>query len=459
MDVDDRTIAAIATPGGEGGVGIIRVSGPATRSVTDPLLTVDVDSLTPREATLSGFTRSSENEVLDRGLATFFPSPDSYTGEDVLELATHGSPLLLQTLLDDLLDQEDVRMAEPGEFTRRAFENGKLDLAQADAVASLISARSEAALRSSARQLEGELSDRVDELRETLVFCRSRIEAGLDFSDQDSVGDIPYEELENQLADARNQIEELIQEGRRGEVLEQGCRTAIVGRPNVGKSSLLNRLLRTDRAIVTPQPGTTRDVISDQIDIDGIPFKLYDTAGIHESPGDIEAEGVERSKETLQEADLVLVLLDGSEPAQESDESILRLVENYPSLLVVNKIDKPRELNPDVLDGFDEEDVDCRISAKTGEGLDDLKETMKTTVLGEDVTVENPLVTQTRHIRALEDTLEFIDRARKGMDVDRDPTLVAQDLMEAGESLGTITGAITTDDLLDRIFSSFCIGK
>jgi tRNA modification GTPase len=459
VDADDRTIAAIATPGGEGGVGIIRVSGPATLSETNPLLTLDADDLTPREATLTGFTRTGEDEVLDRGLATFFPSPNSYTGEDVLELAGHGSPLLLRTLLEDLLDRDSVRMAEPGEFTRRAFENGKLDLAQADAVASLISARSEAALRSSARQLEGELSDRVEDLRETLVYCRSRIEAGLDFSDQDSVGDIPFAKLQEQLRTARDRIQELIDEGRRGEVLEQGCRTAIVGRPNVGKSSLLNQLLRTDRAIVTAQPGTTRDVISDQIEIDGIPFKLFDTAGIHESPGTIEAEGVERSKELLEESDLVVVLLDGSEPARESDESILRMVESYPTLIVVNKIDREQKLDLRQLDALSEEDVDCSISAKTGEGLDELKDAMETAVLGEDVTVENPLVTQTRHVQALEETLTFIDRALDGMDADRDPTLVAQDLMEAGESIGTITGAITTEDLLDRIFSSFCIGK
>lgn len=459
MTTDDRTIAAIATPGGEGGVGMIRVSGSDATNVSAPLLTEAVEELTPREATLTGFTRVDADDVLDRGLVTYFPSPDSYTGEDILELACHGSPLLLQTLLESLLEREDVRLAEPGEFTRRAFENGKLDLAQADAVASLISARSEAALRSSARQLEGELSERVEELRETLVHCRSRIEAGLDFSDQDSVGSIPFDDLEERLRSTRDRVEELVEEGQRGEVLEQGCRTAIVGRPNVGKSSLLNRFLKTDRAIVTPQPGTTRDVISDRIEVDGVPFKLFDTAGIHETPDAIEAEGVERSKNTLEESDLVLFLIDGTEPLRDADRQIFGMIESFPRLVVINKIDRELELSEEEIRELTGGASDARVSAKTGEGMEQLKERMTTEVLGDEVQVQDPLVTQTRHVQALEETLKFIDRGLEGIDAGRDPTLVAQDLMEAGEAVGKITGAITTDDLLDRIFSTFCIGK
>lgn len=459
MSTDDRTIAAIATPGGEGGVGIIRVSGPEAKTASAPLLTESIDDFSPREATLTGFTRADGADVLDRGLVTYFPSPNSYTGEDVLELACHGSPLLLQTLLESLLEQEDVRLAEPGEFTRRAFENGKLDLAQADAVASLISARSEAALRSSARQLEGELSERVEELRETLVYCRSRIEAGLDFSDQDSVGSIPFDDLEERLRSTRNRVEELVEEGQRGEVLEQGCRTAIVGRPNVGKSSLMNRFLKTDRAIVTPQPGTTRDVISDRIEVDGVPFKLFDTAGIHEEPDEIEAEGVERSKSTLEESDLVLFVLDGKEPLRDADHQIFGMIESYPHLVVVNKMDLERGLSNDEVRDLTGDAPDAHVSAKTGEGMDALKDCLTTEVLGEDVQVQDPLVTRTRHVQALEEALEFIDRGLEGIDAGRDPTLVAQDLMEAGEAVGRITGEITTDDLLDRIFSTFCIGK
>lgn len=459
MPPDNDTIAAIATPPGEGGVGILRVSGPETLAATEPNLTQDPETLQPRRATLTGFTKHTDEDVLDRGLATYFSAPDSYTGEDVLELACHGSPLLLQTLLEDLLDRDSVRLAEPGEFTRRAFENGKLDLAQADAVGSLISARSEAALKSSARQLEGELSEVVEELRETLVYCRSRIEAGLDFSDQDSVGEIPFDELEDQLTPVAEQLATLIDEGQRGELLEQGCRTALVGRPNVGKSSLLNKLLKSDRAIVTSQPGTTRDVITDQIEIDGIPFQLHDTAGIHDEPDEIEAEGVRRSKSVLEESDLILFLLDGSEPLNDADRDIARLIEDYPTLTVVNKSDLDQTLSiEDIRTALDRE-PDCFISAKTGEGLDELKHAMKTRLMGDDVTIENPLVTQTRHVQALEECLRNLDRALEGIDRDRDPTLIAQDLQEASDASARITGEITTDDLLDRIFSSFCIGK
>lgn len=459
MVPDNDTIAAIATPPGEGGVGIIRISGPETLSVSEANLTEDPSEFQPRRATLTGFKKADEPTVLDRGIATYFPKPNSYTGEEVLELSCHGSPLLLRTLLEDILDRTAVRMAEPGEFTRRAFENGKLDLAQADAVASLISARSEAAMRSSARQLEGELSEVVQDLRESLIHCRSRIEAGLDFSDQDSVGDIPFEDIKNRLQDVAHRLEELIEEGRRGELLEQGCRTALVGRPNVGKSSLLNELLKSERAIVTSQPGTTRDVITDQIEINGIPFQLHDTAGIHEEPDEIEAEGVRRSKSVLEDSDLVLFLLDGSEALTEADRQIADLIRNTPFLTVVNKTDLEGVLTEEGIRNTLDLEPDCYVSAKTGEGLDRLKDEMTSRLLGDEVTLEDPLVTQTRHVQALKDSLESLRRALEGIDSNRDPTLVASDLREASEASARITGEITTDDLLDRIFSSFCIGK
>lgn len=454
----DHTIAAIATPGGEGGVGIIRLSGSDALQYAQSNIQRDVQKLEPRHSTLANFTLSEEDEVLDQGLITYFPEPNSYTGENVLEFSCHGSPLLLQTLLEDLIDNDGIRLAEPGEFTRRAFENEKMDLAQADAVASLISAKSRAALRSSARQLEGELSDVLEELRETLIFCRSRIEAGLDFSDEDSVGEIPFDELHSKLDTLLSKIKNLIEEGQQGKYLEQGCRTAIVGRPNVGKSSLLNRFLETDRAIVTPQPGTTRDVISDQIEIDGIPFKLFDTAGIHEAPDEIEAEGVRRSKNTLEEADLILFLLDGSEPLRETDEVIYEMIKSRSTIVALNKTDLDQKIDDSTLKSKLQE-PDCKISAKTGNNLEDLKKIMKRTVIGDDVNLENPLVTQTRHVQALQKSKKSIERSLRGIQSDRDPTLIAQDLAEASEAVGKITGNITTDDVLDKIFSTFCIGK
>lgn len=456
---DTDTIAAIATPPGEGGIGVIRLSGPDCLNAVEQISSTKIHELTPRKATLLELHHPDTSEPLDEGLATYFPSPRSYTGEQVVELSCHGSPLLLQTLLNDLIRQENVRMAEPGEFTRRAFENDKMDLAQADAVASLISARSEAALRASARQLKGELSETVSDLRETLVYCQSRVEAGLDFGDEEDVGDIPYEEIKNQVMDTAERIETLVEHGEHGTLLEQGCRATIIGRPNVGKSSLLNKLLRESRAIVTETPGTTRDVISDQIVINGIPFKLHDTAGIRPNPESIEAEGIKRSKQALSRSDLVLFLIDQTEPIREADREIFQLIDDRPHLLVINKIDLEAEISKDDIEKDLEAEVDGKISAKTGEGLDTLRNLMANAIEQGDVTVENPLVTQTRHLDILRKTRRQLKRAIEGIESGRDPTLIAEDLRDASDHAGKITGDITTDDLLDEIFSSFCIGK
>lgn len=456
---DGDTIAAIATPSGEGGIGVIRVSGEQTTAVVDPLSSSPIDELEPRRATLVELSPPGDDEVLEEALVTLFPEPRSYTGEDVLEISCHGSPLLLQTLLEEIIQQPEARMAKPGEFTRRAFENGKLDLAQADAVASMISARSEAALRSSARQLKGELSEVITELRESLVYCQSRVEAGLDFGDEDSVGDIPYDSIEEKLRDVSVRIDELIEEGQKGRLVEEGCLAAIVGRPNVGKSSLMNKLLREERAIVTDQPGTTRDVVSDRIVVEGVPFELRDTAGIRPDPETIEAEGIRRSKETLSEADLVIFMVDKSDTLSEADHEIMDHLDPATSLLVANKIDLEDELTSEELETELGIDVDAEISAKTGDGLDQLTDQMIRAVLGGDVTVGNPLVTRTRHLDTLRRTREAIDRALEGISVRRDPPLIAEDLRVAADRAGEITGSITTDDLLDEIFSNFCIGK
>lgn len=459
MTDPEGTIAAIATPPGEGGIGVLRLSGPDAEEALDSLLGTPLEDPEPRRAYLRPLGRPDEKDSLDQGLVTVFPAPRSYTGEDVVEISCHGSPLLLQTLLDGLLDVRGVRLAEPGEFTRRAFENGKLDLAQADAVASLIAARSEAALKASARQLEGELSEAVDSLRETLVWARSRVEATLDFGDQESVGKLPREELDERLEEVQEDLTELIQQGQRGTLLEQGCRTVIVGRPNVGKSSLLNRLLQSDRAIVTEQPGTTRDVVSDRVELEGIPFQLQDTAGIRTDPDRVEAEGIRRSEQALQEADLVLFMVDHSQPLSDEDRAIHGRLDGQTSLLVSNKHDLDERLSPETLREAFDRPVDCRISALTGKGLDELKTAMVRAVTGGEATIGDPLVTQTRHLRALKECLENLRRAREGLTEQRDAVMVAQDLRDAGDELGAITGAITTDELLDRIFSTFCIGK
>ncbi|MFP4687015.1 MAG: tRNA uridine-5-carboxymethylaminomethyl(34) synthesis GTPase MnmE [bacterium] len=458
-DNDKKTIAAIATPGGSGGVGIIRISGYNAREAAQKIVMDDLKKLEPRRATLCKFTTAQEKQFLDRGLIIYFPEPNSYTGEDVIELNCHGSPLLLDTLLSDILTANNVRLAEPGEFTRRAFLNHKLDLAQADAVAGIISARSRAALKSEARQLNGELSCLISQLRETLVFCRSRIEATLDFDEHDETGELPKRKLIEKLDNVLDEIQELIRQGQTGQLLADGCHTAIVGKPNVGKSSLFNSLLTRQKAIVTAQPGTTRDILSDQLLIDGIPFLLHDTAGIRTSDNLAEKMGVERSEKAIAESSLVIFLLDQSRPLNEQDDYIYQLINKHDFLVVINKLDLEANFTEKELKKRYGKKPDLRVSAETGEGLRKLKKIMLQKVRKNQLHTESPLVTRKRHLNLLENAAAAIRTAIQGLKTRRDSVLIAEDLRDASEATARITGEITTDDLLDEIFANFCIGK
>ncbi len=455
----EDTIAAIATAGGQAGVGIIRISGPEALPAAKTVISDDTLAPKPRRATLCDFKSTDADQIMDRGLVIYFPGPNSYTGEDVLELNCHGSPLLLDTLLADILTNNDVRLAEPGEFTRRAFSNNKIDLAQADAVAGLISARSRAALKAEARQLNGELSCLVSQLRETLIYCRSRLEATLDFDEHDQIGDLPASKLKSKLQQVLSEIEKLIQEGQTGKLLSDGCYTAIVGKPNVGKSSLFNSLLARQRAIVTTQPGTTRDVLRDQLVVEGIPFLLHDTAGIRNATDQVETIGVERSEKAIHEAELVIFLLDQSRPLNEEDDYIKKLASNKNHLTVINKTDLDLNFSEKDLEKRYGIEPDCRICAHNGKGLEELKKLMLDRVRKTDIRVESPLITKQRHINQLEIASKAIEAALEGLDENRDTVLIAEDLREASEATARITGTITTDDILDEIFSNFCIGK
>ncbi len=456
-----ETIAAIATPPGEGGIGIIRLSGPRAAEGLQPLVEITPDQLEPRKAQLCNYRLPTDNQVIDQGLVTYFPAPNSYTGEDVIECSCHGSPLLLQELLSALLDQPEVRLAEPGEFTRRAFTNGKLDLAEASAVGELISARSEAALKSSARQLTGELSKVVEQLRNTIINARAEVEANLDFSDQDSITNLSERDLANSLEKALNRVEKLVKEGKIGELLTSGCQLAIVGRPNVGKSSVFNLLLKKDRAIVTAQPGTTRDTLREEITLNGIPITLHDTAGIHQSPAEIEAQGVERSETAIKNADLALFLLDAQTSLTEEDLHIKKLLDRAktPFLIAVNKIDLPGQITDSAVVSALGKKVKCRVSVKENKGIEKLEKKIVEKISGEKVETINPLVTQTRHLQALKRVRKFLAQALQKISEGDEPALIAEDLRLAAEEMNKITGEITTDTVLDQIFSNFCIGK
>lgn len=462
------TICAIATPVGEGGVGIVRLSGEKAVDVAAALVALRaggcLDSAACRvlhHADLVDPADSSRRTLLDEALVVVMRAPHSYTGEDVVELQCHGGMLILQTVCEALL-RSGARLAEPGEFTKRAFLHGRLDLAQAEAVLDTIRAKTAGSLRIAQEQLRGALSDEIDAVREKLVGLLAHVEAGIDFVEED-IAFIPPAELSAGLRWAHGAVGRLLAHGREGRILREGATAAIIGRPNVGKSSLLNALLRTDRAIVTPIPGTTRDVLEEVLNIRGIPVRLLDTAGIRETVDPVEQEGVRRSRAAREQADLLVIVLDGSEPLTEEDRTLLREAGSNPDhkrLIVVNKTDLPGRID---LGLFSQDDPHCAVvslSAKTGDGLDQLRDQVRTLLLSPDFeTRETVLVTHLRHQAALQRALEALSATLVSVESRAAGELVAMDLRAAIDALGEITGAVSTDDILDRIFKDFCIGK
>jgi tRNA modification GTPase len=446
-------IAAIATAPGRGAVGIVRLSGPDL----GPLLqTLCGRTLVPRQATLLPL-RSADGQLIDQGLALHFPAPHSYTGEDVLELQVHGGPVLLQMLLSRCLEVGDglgLRLAEPGEFTERAFLNGKLDLAQAEAVADLIDASTEAAARSASRSLVGEFSQRVQALHERIVSLRMLVEATLDFPEEE----IDFLQQAGALARLRElaaALDALLDSARQGALLREGIRVVLAGQPNVGKSSLLNALAGAELAIVTPIPGTTRDRISQAIQIEGVPLHVIDTAGLRDEAADeVERIGVARSWDSIADADAVLFLHDLSRRGQADYEAAeARIAARLPSaakvLQVHTKRDQASTLPSDGL---------C-LSAHTGEGLPELRAALLQCA-GWHASPDGVFIARTRHVRALCRTREHLARASAHAYARHAPLeLLAEELRLAHEALAEITGVFTPDDLLGEIFSRFCIGK
>ena len=431
------TIAAIATPAGRGGIGVVRVSGPAVPSISAKIL----GSLpAPRHARFARF-RNARGEQIDEGLALYFPAPRSYTGEAVLELQGHGGPVVMQTLLRACLDA-GARLAEPGEFTRRAFLQGKLDLAQAEAVADLIEASSEQAARAALRSLTGEFSAAISRLSGELVELRALTEAMLDFPEEE-VDAVHRSDAASRLQAIGNALDEVFAKSREGSLLRSGIHVVLAGRPNVGKSSLLNRLAGEDRAIVTPIPGTTRDALREPIQIEGVPLTLVDTAGLRQASDVVEQLGVERTRRELAQADLVLLVEEAGKPAAAPPD----LPTDVERILVYNKLDlAPR---------FERPAGALAVSAKTGEGLEALRAAILAAA-GWSSTGESVFLARERHLRALETARSHIDTARGEL---ARWEFFAEELRLAHAALGAITGEFTADDLLGEIFSRFCIGK
>ena len=441
-----ETIAAIATAPGRGGIGIIRVSGPDLRAFSWQLCEKEPQA---RQVTLGSF-RDTDGCLIDTGLLLYFPAPHSFTGEDVLELHGHGGSVVMQMLLSRCLDL-GARLAEPGEFTRRAFLNGKLDLAQAEAVIDLIDAATATAARSAIRSLQGEFSKEVNTLLEQLTELRALVEATLDF---------PEEEIDFlQAADAFGRLDRLQQRltnvfdrAQQGNLLQGGLNVVIAGQPNVGKSSLLNRLAGDDLAIVTPVAGTTRDIVRSTLQIEGIPLHIFDTAGLRDTDDEIEKIGIARTWREIARADVVILLVDARSGAGEAEQAILaQLPENIARVTVYNKID----LAGRSAERHDEAGgVAISLSAKNGEGIDLLRSELLRIAGWHPA--EDVFIARERHLRALAATAEHIAAARTQLP---QLELLAEELREAQTALGTITGQLSADDLLGEIFGRFCIGK
>ena len=437
-DTARDTIAAVATPAGKGGIGVVRVSGPQVPGIARAILG-SVPG--PRHATFASF-RDALGERIDQGIALYYPAPHSYTGEPVLELQGHGGPVVMQHLLRACLDA-GARLAEPGEFTRRAFLEGKLDLAQAEAVADLIDAASREAARSALRSLSGDFSAAVRALLAELIELRALTEAMLDFPEEE-VDRLHRDDAAARLAAVRGALEAVLVKSRQGSLLRAGIHAVLAGAPNVGKSSLLNRLAGEERAIVTPVPGTTRDSLREPIELDGVPLVLVDTAGMRESGDEVERRGMERTQLELSRADLVLAVVEAgaAEPPIASvagDAAAARIV-------VYNKID----LAP----GFVAPPGAVAVSAKTGEGLDRLRKSILEAA-GWSATGEGVFLARERHLRALERARAHLQAAGE----QRAWEFFAEELRLAQDALASITGEFSSDDLLGEIFTRFCIGK
>jgi tRNA modification GTPase len=465
---DFDTIAAIATPVGEGGISVIRVSGPEAFTVADRCFRGKVKlGEAPSHTAHFGQFVDEANKQIDEVVAITFRGPHSYTGEDVVEIGCHGGMFVTRSILSSLLNS-GAKIAKAGEFTKRAFLNGRLDLLQAEAVADLIHARSDLSLRSSIAQLQGRLSKQINDVREKLVDTIGLLELELDFA-EDGYEFVERKKAKVEVDDAIGRIGLLLDTYRSGKIHRDGVKVVLAGEPNVGKSSLLNLLLNEDRAIVTEIPGTTRDIIEENITIDGVLFRVTDTAGLRYTDDVIEREGVARTRVKVEESDLVLLVLDTSRPVVGADSvlpgEVVDAVQSGAKACVIalNKIDLNPNANGEILRtiGFPEKTTLVRVSALTGYGMSDLKAAMVKSVL--EGRIQSPessvLVTNIRHFEALKKAHEVLRLVRGSLEKGESSEFVAVDLRIALDSLGEITGKVTTDDILESIFSRFCVGK
>ncbi len=445
------TICAVATPPGRGGVGIVRISGPKSREIATKILK---NSPKVRYAHYGNFY--AQDQILDQGIALFFAAPNSFTGEDVLELQGHGGPIILDMIVNEAISH-GARLAEPGEFSQRAFLNEKLDLTQAEAIADLIDASSKQATTQALNSLKGDFSKKINTIVDKIIHLRMYVESTIDFPEEE-IDFLNDGKVEAMLSELHTLTQQTLKQAEQGALLRDGMKVVIAGRPNAGKSSLLNQLAGQELAIVTDIAGTTRDVLRQDINIDGLPLHIVDTAGLRDSPDQVEKIGIERAWQEIDEADQILLIIDSTDPSQCAVESHWEELFNNDQhseklTLIYNKVDESAYKIQEKSEKYHE----IAISALTGQGLKELKEHLKT-IVGYNNTVEGGFSARRRHITALESALSYLENGQSQL-FNAAGELLAEDLRAAQHHLSEITGTFTADDLLGEIFSSFCIGK
>ena len=455
------TICAIATPIGEGGVAIIRISGENALSIASKIFVAknncDVKNMQTYTMKYGNVIEIDNKEIIDDVILSYMKSPKSYTGENVVEINCHGGVVSTNSVLNQII-RAGARLAEPGEFTKRAFLNGRIDLSQAEAVMDIITAKTELSMKSAMLQSNGALSREITELRKYLLNVLALIEYAVDFTedDEDIIDDNLVLQIKEGIDKTILKIKNLLSNADEGKIIRDGLNIVIVGKPNVGKSSLLNALLKEKRAIVTDVPGTTRDVIEEYINLDGIPIRITDTAGIRETEDIVEKIGVEKSKEKIEEADLIILMLDASRDIDEEDKAIIDKIKNRKYIVLLNKIDLDMEISQEVINDLDNK-ID--ISAKTGKGIDDLKTEIKNLFFNGEINSESLIISNSRHKQALYRSLENCDIALNRINANEYLDLISIYITAAMKALGEITGDELEEDLLNKIFSEFCVGK
>ena len=457
----EDTIAAIATPIGEGGIGIVRISGEDAEEILKRVFVTKsgkkMEQFKDRHF-YYGKVLNSSGQVIDEVLAVLMKSPRSYTMEDVVEIHCHGGMIPVRNILKTVIEQ-GARLAEPGEFTKRAFLNGRIDLTQAEAIMDLICTKSEKAAQISVKQLEGGLSKHIGEIRNELLDIMAHIEVTIDYPEED-IEEIASRRVEDGVRKAIDKIQRLLDTAEKGKLIKHGIKTVIIGKPNVGKSSLLNALVRENRAIVTDIPGTTRDIIEEYINIKGVNVRIVDTAGIRETLDEVEKIGVERSKESIKDADLIIMVVDVSRPLEKEDEKIIEWLSGRKSIIVANKIDKPAVLDIELLKERIKNTTIVETSLITGKGIEKLEDIIYNMFFEGEITVSDDImITNMRHQEALLRAQNHLEDVIQGIENGIPLDLVSIDLRSALESLGLITGETVTEDLIDKIFSEFCLGK